>query len=141
MGKSEVVSEQKAKILADQDLALQVGLEATYDAGVSEGVASVPTEGGGPSEEEIQARIDAAVSQALASDEVSDQAHLDELGAMITGLQEQISTLQSEHDALVLKEGAEAQALEQLKASKAQLQAVVEFLSSLMTQPEPQPEV
>lgn len=139
MNKEQVISDAKASFASGQDQVLTEVLGSVYDQALAEGGGTVS----GPSEEEIQGRIDAAVSEALAADEIVDQAKIDELNAMISGLHAEMAAKQVEHDALVLKEGVEAAQLESIKASKAQLQGVVDYFASLLAPApvEPAPEV
>lgn len=135
VSKEQIVIDAKAALAAGQDQLMTEVMGQVYDLAQSE----VVTGPGGPTEEEIQARIDLAVSEALAADAVLDQVQIDELTGMIAGLQGQMAELQAQYDALVIKEGESSAAVEKLKTAKDQLQSVVDYLSGLFAPPPPPP--
>lgn len=145
MSKEQLLADAKAELSAKRDSVESEVLAALIDKAQAE---VVPADGG-PSEAEIQARIDAgkaeqkalddqALVDALAADEVLDQAKIDELNGLISALQTEMAAKQVEHDALALKEGVEASQLAAIKSSQAQIQAVADYLGSLLV-PAPVP--
>jgi hypothetical protein len=125
MSKEQVVSEQKAKIIADQDLALQVGLESVFDSAFSEGAASVP-----PPDADEQAKIDAAVQ--IQKD--ADQAVIDGLNAQVSKDVQDLSDAHAKADAdlaAVNQALADMTAKDQVAESEvADIKAKVEQLQS-----------
>lgn len=108
---------------------------ALYDGAFSEGVASVPMGTGGGFQ---QSDIDNAVKAQVDADAlVLADAQKQGADALAT-LQGQFDSLKGQDDALVIKEGTEAQTLQNLQASKDALAAVLASLNAI-GQPAPIP--
>lgn len=137
MSKEQIVSDAKLMFVQGQDQLLSDVLGFVHDKALEE---NPPGTGGGPSEEEIQARIAAAVADALAQDEVVDQVKIDELNGMIAALQAGQSQLQAQYEELLGKEQVEAARLEDLKKSQEELERIAAFLKALLSPPAPEPQ-
>lgn len=104
MAKVEVVSAQKAAVLAGQDAALELGLGACYDQGLIDAGAPAPV---GFSQEEM----DAAVAVAKAAD--------------AEALNAAVAEVQGHLDAMVEKDNADVAALAALQAKLDQIKALL----------------
>lgn len=130
MGKAELISAAVLSIQGAQTQALSDGLGGVYDAGLADGVASVP-----PPDADEQAKIDAAVATAVAplNQQISDLTAKDAGDVQaLSDAQAAMADLQSKFDALSGKESVEAGVISGLQGSLASLQAAVATLAGLV---------
>ncbi len=133
MAKVDVVAAGVQKINDSVAQAYVDGVGVGYDGGFADGVASVP-----PADAGEQAKIDAAVKAQVDADALV-LADAQKQGAdALAALQSSFDALKTSDDALVVKEGAEAQTLQSLQSAKDQLAAVLASLNAI-GQPAPAP--
>lgn len=115
----------KEEAIAQFDADIAAAKSNLYQAGAD----SVPQSPGGPSEEEIQGRIDEAVKSALDADSVLDA---EEIAKLQAEAQSKLDALMAEFSSLQAKEQLEAQAVQGLQGSVASLQSVLDALKALL---------
>lgn len=114
----------KEQLIADAKVALSAAQDGVLGDLVDKAQAEVPPADNGPSEADIQARIDAALAAQAAADA---QALAD---AKAQG-DAAIAVIQAQLDALSLKEGQEASVIAGLQSSIVSIQGALDALHAL----------
>lgn len=114
----------KEQLIADAKIALSAAQDGVLGDLVDKAQAEVPPVDGGPSEADIQARIDAALAEQVALDAQA----LAEAKAQGDAA---LASLQSQLDVLALKEGQEASVIAGLQASIVSIQGALDALHAL----------
>lgn len=135
MAKADVVATGLTAIQSGVTQVYSDQLGLAYDGGFTDGVASVPVGTGGGFQ---QSDIDAAVKAQVDADALVLATAQKQGADALAALQSSFDALKSKDDALVVKEGAEAQTLQSLQTAKDQLAAVLASLNAI-GQPAPVP--